>query len=147
MYHYIPLYHHTPPNISVTRLTELCFNIILQYAKLYVINLSPQIFFHTVLIHTQRGWHYPANTSRWINVGLMLVNRLRRWTNVKPIVTQRLMPAGYQPLWVWINIYQQQHARDNTHVGHCGFWHKCGSCYSSNNCAVIDLRNTLRSCN
>ena len=36
----------------------------------------------------------PEDTSGWINVGLTLVHRLRRWTNVKPTLIQRLMSAG-----------------------------------------------------
>ena len=36
----------------------------------------------------------PADTRRWINIGLTLVHRLRRWTNVKPTLIQRLVPAG-----------------------------------------------------
>ena len=37
---------------------------------------------------------YPAYTTRRINVGLRLVHRLRRWTNVKPTLIQRLISAG-----------------------------------------------------
>ena len=33
------------------------------------------------------------DTRRWINVGLMLVYRLRRWTNIKPALIQRLVSA------------------------------------------------------
>ena len=36
----------------------------------------------------------PADTRRWITVGLALVQRRRRWTNVKPAVIQRLVSAG-----------------------------------------------------
>ena len=35
----------------------------------------------------------PADTRRWINVGLTLVHRLRRWTNVKPTLIQHLVSA------------------------------------------------------
>ena len=38
--------------------------------------------------------HIPANTICWINVGLMLVHRRRRWTNVKPTLIQRLVSDG-----------------------------------------------------
>ena len=37
---------------------------------------------------------FPADTRRWINVGLALVHRLRRWTNAKPTLIQRLESAG-----------------------------------------------------
>ena len=45
----------------------------------------------------------PADTRRRINVCLMLVHRLRRWTNVKPALIQRLVSVenskagGLQP--------------------------------------------------
>ena len=38
---------------------------------------------------------WPADTRRWINVGLTLVHRLRRWTNVNPTLIQRLVSAGW----------------------------------------------------
>ena len=37
---------------------------------------------------------YTADAICWINVGLTLVHRLRRWTNVKPTLIQRLVSAG-----------------------------------------------------
>ena len=37
---------------------------------------------------------YPAETSPGINVGLTLVQRRRRWTNVKPTLIQRPVSAG-----------------------------------------------------
>ena len=37
---------------------------------------------------------FPAETRRWINVGLTLVHRLRRWTKVKPTLIQCLVSAG-----------------------------------------------------
>ena len=37
---------------------------------------------------------YTANRWRWINVGLTLVQRRRRWTSVKPTLSQRLVSAG-----------------------------------------------------
>ena len=37
---------------------------------------------------------YPANTRRWPNIELMLVHRLRRWTNISPTFDQRLVFAG-----------------------------------------------------
>ena len=36
----------------------------------------------------------PADTRRWINVGLTLVQRRRRWTDVKPTLVQRRVSAG-----------------------------------------------------
>ena len=36
----------------------------------------------------------PADTRRWINVGLTLVQRRRMWTNVKPTLIQHLVSAG-----------------------------------------------------
>ena len=39
---------------------------------------------------------FPAGTRRRISVGLTLVHRLRRWTNVKPTLIRRLVSAG---LW------------------------------------------------
>ena len=42
-------------------------------------------------------WAYidiPADTRRLINVGITLVHRLRRSTNVKPTLTQRIVSAG-----------------------------------------------------
>ena len=38
----------------------------------------------------------PANMKRWPNVGLLLAQRRRRWTNSKPALDQRLLFAGYQ---------------------------------------------------
>ena len=36
-----------------------------------------------------------AGTIRWPNVGLMLVQRHRRWADIKPSLVQRLVFAGY----------------------------------------------------
>ena len=36
----------------------------------------------------------PSNTRCWINVGLLLVQRRRRWPNNKPALVQRLVFAG-----------------------------------------------------
>ena len=36
----------------------------------------------------------PANTRRWPNVGVLLVHRLRRWTNTTPTLGQPLVFAG-----------------------------------------------------
>ena len=38
---------------------------------------------------------YLANTRRWADVVLMLVNRLRRWPNIKTTSAWRLVFAGY----------------------------------------------------
>ena len=45
---------------------------------------------HSIQSRTQ----YPANMRRWLNVGLLLAHRLRRWPNSKPTLGQRLMFAG-----------------------------------------------------
>ena len=37
---------------------------------------------------------FPADTKHSINVGLTLVHRLRRCTNVQPTLIQRLLSAG-----------------------------------------------------
>ena len=42
---------------------------------------------------------YPTDTIRWINVGLTLVQRRRRWTNVKPTLIPRTYVAS-QPYWL-----------------------------------------------
>ena len=39
-------------------------------------------------------WTDPANTRRWINVGLMLAQRLRRWTNIKPTMVHGIVFTG-----------------------------------------------------
>ena len=38
---------------------------------------------------------HPAGTIRCINVGLTLVQRCRRWTNVKSTLIQRLVSSGH----------------------------------------------------
>ena len=44
---------------------------------------------------SQRHKQYSADTRRrWINVGSTFVHHLRRWTNVKPTLIQRLVSAG-----------------------------------------------------
>ena len=42
---------------------------------------------------------YPSDTRRWINVGL------RRWTNVKPTLIQRLLSAGISAIVDWNPIH------------------------------------------
>ena len=37
----------------------------------------------------------PENTIHLINCGLMLAHSLRRWPNIKPLLVQCLMFAGY----------------------------------------------------
>ena len=41
--------------------------------------------------------HHQADTRRWINAGLTLVQRRRRWSSVKPPFIHRLVPAGHPP--------------------------------------------------
>ena len=45
-----------------------------------------------------RNGLYPAESKRWINVDLALVQRRRRWTNDQPTLIQRLMSDGYLPV-------------------------------------------------
>ena len=35
-----------------------------------------------------------ADTRRGVNVGLMVVHHLRRWTTIEPTLIQRLVSAG-----------------------------------------------------
>ena len=37
---------------------------------------------------------FPANTTRWSNVGLMLAQRRRRWASISPALDQRVLLAG-----------------------------------------------------
>ena len=37
----------------------------------------------------------PANTRQWTNVGLMLAQCRRRWANIKPVLIQFIVFAGY----------------------------------------------------
>ena len=46
-----------------------------------------------------------ANTSHWPNVGLMLVQRRRRWTNINPTLGQYLVFAGRQ-LHIFFTSYE-----------------------------------------
>ena len=43
---------------------------------------------------TSQQWYLTENTARWTNAGLKLVHRLRRWTNIKPALVQRIVFAG-----------------------------------------------------
>ena len=50
--------------------------------------------------------YIPANTVRWPNADSMLVHRLRRWSNIKPTLDERLICPGW-PLnnfW-WVTLY------------------------------------------
>ena len=47
----------------------------------------------------------PADTRRWINVGLPLVQRRRRWANVKPTLIQRLVSAGIYSCLCWKDVF------------------------------------------
>ena len=55
----------------------------------------------------------PAAIMRWINVGLTLVHRLRRWTNVKPTLIQRRVSAGENrnPVFLVLHGYQTRCGR------------------------------------
>ena len=39
---------------------------------------------------------YSANTRNWPNIGSMLVQRLRRWPNIEPILGEFRVFAGYR---------------------------------------------------
>ena len=45
-------------------------------------------------LNTRSSHDNPADTKRWINVCLTLVQPRRRWTNVKPTLIQRLVSAA-----------------------------------------------------
>ena len=47
----------------------------------------------------------PADTRRWIIVGLPLVQRRRRWANVKPTLIQRLVSAGIYSYPCWKDVF------------------------------------------
>ena len=58
-----------------------------------------------------RGMYKTADTRiRWINVGSTFVHYLRRWTNVKPTLIQRLVVAGL-PIHMYGGLY-------NMPIGH-----------------------------
>ena len=60
----------------------------MQFTFIQMVQCDP----HSLLAYC---WIYtPADTIRWINVGLRLVHRCRRWTNVKQTLIQRLWSAG-----------------------------------------------------
>ena len=42
---------------------------------------------------------FPTNKRLWTNASLVLVHRLRRWTNTKPTSVQRLMRAMLYDVW------------------------------------------------
>ena len=44
--------------------------------------------------HLWSCWRIPANTTRWANIVLKLVHRLRRWHNIKTTLAQWLVFAG-----------------------------------------------------
>ena len=46
------------------------------------------------IIPTIRDSNVSADRKRLINVGLTLLHRLRRWTNVKPTLIRRFVSAG-----------------------------------------------------
>ena len=45
--------------------------------------------------------NHPSRHKEWINAGLTLVQRLRRWTNDKPTLIQRLVSAGHGHVMSW----------------------------------------------
>ena len=59
----------------------------------------------------------PENTRCWSNVWLMLVQRRRRWTNIKPTLGQRLLFSGYLLVWgslLWGASVTERRARPQT---------------------------------
>ena len=44
------------------------------------------------------GGGSPENRGRWANAGLMLAQRLRRWTSIKPALVQRPAFAGIETI-------------------------------------------------
>ena len=52
---------------------------------------------HQVAIIARLLQGYTANTRHSTNAGLMLAQHLRRWTNIKPTLVQRLVLTGYSP--------------------------------------------------
>ena len=56
-----------------------------------LINTLKHILSYYRIIHMEL---IPADTRRYINAGLTLIQRRRRWTNVKPTLIQRLLSAG-----------------------------------------------------
>ena len=64
---------------------KLFFNI--YNYKLY---RNDSVYIHIYFIYIS----IPGNTKRWPNVGLMMGQRRRRWTNIKPILGQCLVSAG-----------------------------------------------------
>ena len=57
--------------------------------------LGQRLVFAVQLQENMRRRLYPANTTRWPDVGLMLGQCLRRWPNIKPALVQRRVFAGY----------------------------------------------------
>ena len=60
-----------------------------------------EIRLYVWLITSIMSWirDVPEDTRRWINVGLPLVQRRRRWTNGKSKLIQRLVSAGIAFPW------------------------------------------------
>ena len=68
----------------------------------------------------------PANARRWANAGLMLVQRRRRWTNIKPALIQRFMSA--RSLIFYHNLHYNK-------------WKKCEKKYLDSNMGIIVVFN------
>ena len=54
-------------------------------------------------LNLKRACRQGFNTRRSINVGLTLVQRRRRWTNVRPTLFQRLPSLTFFPCLIWIH--------------------------------------------
>ena len=56
----------------------------------------------------------PADTRRWVNVGLTFVQRRRRCTNGKPALIHRLVSAGKPIFSILVRRDRAVHSRDST---------------------------------
>ena len=81
---------------SGERMLCLCLdNLRLPGVNYFKIDWNPLFFqsvAHSLLLTA--AMYRPADTRRWINVSLTLVQRRTRWTNVKPTLFQSLVSAG-----------------------------------------------------
>ena len=61
---------------------------------LFTFAIVQNVLYFSSLNQSHHNVRYPSGTTRWINVGLTLVHRLRRWTNAKPTLIQQFVSAG-----------------------------------------------------
>ena len=81
-----------PPHTHTRPEEDLAGPLILLHSDILWGEAPPDI--HPHLTEDGRDGPSPADTRRWINVGLTLVQRRRRWTNFKPALIQRFVSAG-----------------------------------------------------